>query len=80
MGKVRSMMRRLFNSDVEADDTPSGPQPGAVGLGSHRRADLVVRLGARPSWRAGEHARVAVDVSRLMPQVGEGCRYQIALR
>ncbi|WP_066361521.1 ABC transporter ATP-binding protein [Herbidospora mongoliensis] len=73
-GKARSMMRRLFNSDVEADDTPSGPQPAAVGLGSHRRADLVVRLGARPSWRAGEHARVAVDVSRLMLFTHTGAR------
>ncbi|GAB1817918.1 ABC transporter ATP-binding protein [Herbidospora sp. RD11066] len=73
-GKARSMMRRLFNSDVEADETPSGPQPGPNGLGSHRRADLIVRLGARPSWRAGEHARVAVDVSRLMLFTHTGAR------
>ncbi|WP_061288782.1 ABC transporter ATP-binding protein [Herbidospora cretacea] len=72
--RARSMMRRLFNSDIEADETPSGPQPGPNGLGSHRRADLIVRLGARPSWRAGEHARVAVDVSRLMLFTHTGAR------
>ncbi|WP_245966190.1 ABC transporter ATP-binding protein [Sphaerisporangium album] len=69
-GLIRSMMRRLMSTGdepVERQDAPSGS-------GHHRRADLVVRLGSRPVWRAGEHGRVAVDLSRLMLFTLEGNR------
>ncbi|GII63843.1 sugar ABC transporter ATP-binding protein [Sphaerisporangium krabiense] len=68
-GRIRSMMRRLLATGDERPD-----QEIAVGSGHHRRADLVVRLGARPAWRAGEHGRVSVDLSRLMLFTVEGNR------
>ena len=45
-----------------------------VGSGTHRRADIIVRLGGRPVWRAGEAAKVAVDHARLMIFTPEGAR------
>jgi multiple sugar transport system ATP-binding protein len=70
-GKARSMMRRLLNGGgEEREETP----PPVTDRGTHRRADLIVRLGARPVWRPGEHARVAVDVSRLMLFTSTGAR------
>ncbi|MEU8270043.1 ATP-binding cassette domain-containing protein [Sphaerisporangium sp. NPDC049002] len=71
-GKVRSMMRRLISGEEE--HAPEYIAPSAAGSGTHRRADLVVRLGSRPVWRAGEHGRVAVDLSRLMLFTLEGNR------
>ncbi len=72
-GKTRSIMRRLFNSggDEPEEDTTT---PSAPGNGHHRRADLIVRLGSRPVWKAGQHGRVAVDVSRLMLFTMSGAR------
>ncbi|MDF5753886.1 ATP-binding cassette domain-containing protein [Spongiactinospora sp. TRM90649] len=75
-GRARSMMRRLFSSkepepEPEPDVTPNG-QPASSG--THRRADLIVRLGARPVWRAGEPARVGVDLNRLMLFTNDGSR------
>ncbi|GLW06616.1 sugar ABC transporter ATP-binding protein [Microtetraspora sp. NBRC 13810] len=75
-GRARSMMRRLLSGaqpeppEEEAEET--GGQP--AGSGSHRRADLVVRLGSRPAWRSGEHAKVGVDVNRLMLFTTDGGR------
>ncbi|GII57207.1 sugar ABC transporter ATP-binding protein [Planotetraspora thailandica] len=72
-GRSRSVVRRLLSGGNAAEDgEPAGPVP--AGSGTHRRADLIVRLGARPVWRAGEHGRVAVDVSRLMLFTQDGHR------
>ncbi|GAA1300751.1 sugar ABC transporter ATP-binding protein [Planotetraspora silvatica] len=71
-GRSRSVMRRLLSNgpQEEQEDAPATP----AGSGTHRRADLIVRLGSRPVWRAGEHGRVAVDVSRLMLFTQSGAR------
>jgi multiple sugar transport system ATP-binding protein len=69
-GKARSMIRRLLGSREEHEETIAAPS----GSGTHRRADLIVRLGSRPAWRVGEHGRVAVDVSRLMLFTPSGAR------
>ena len=45
-----------------------------VGSGTHRRSDIIVRLGGRPAWRAGEPAKVAVDQARLMIFTPDGGR------
>ncbi|MEW9529337.1 ABC transporter ATP-binding protein [Microbispora sp. NPDC049125] len=70
-GRARSVMRRLLNGNGQEED-PQAPPPSQ--MGTHRRADLVVRLGNRPVWRAGDHGRVAVDVSRLMLFTQDGAR------
>ncbi|MFG1866001.1 ABC transporter ATP-binding protein [Microbispora bryophytorum] len=71
-GKARSMMRRLLNGSAPAEEEE--PQPALAQSGTHRRADLIVRLGNRPVWRAGDAGRVAVDVSRLMLFTMDGTR------
>ncbi|MEU7915936.1 ABC transporter ATP-binding protein [Microbispora bryophytorum] len=70
-GKARSMMRRLLNGSAPVEEEP---QPALPQSGTHRRADLIVRLGNRPVWRAGDAGRVAVDVSRLMLFTMDGTR------
>ncbi|MEN3539227.1 ATP-binding cassette domain-containing protein [Microbispora sp. ZYX-F-249] len=70
-GRARSMMRRLLNGSTPPEEEPPPPLSQS---GTHRRADLIVRLGNRPVWRAGEHGRVAVDVSRLMLFTMDGKR------
>ncbi|MEV5743254.1 ABC transporter ATP-binding protein [Microbispora rosea] len=72
-GKARSMMRRLLNGSAPAAEEEQ-QQPAASQSGTHRRADLIVRLGNRPVWRAGDAGRVAVDVSRLMLFTMDGTR------
>ncbi|MBG0829933.1 ATP-binding cassette domain-containing protein [Planomonospora sp. ID67723] len=70
--RIRSMMRRLFPSaDAEAD--PQYQNQEQTG-GTHRRADLIVRVGSRPVWRAGEPARVGVDATRLLLFAADGSR------
>ncbi|MEV4298485.1 ABC transporter ATP-binding protein [Microbispora rosea] len=71
-GKARSMMRRLLNGSAPVEEEQ--PPPAASQSGTHRRADLIVRLGNRPVWRAGDAGRVAVDVSRLMLFTMDGTR------
>ncbi|MFC6080626.1 ABC transporter ATP-binding protein [Sphaerisporangium aureirubrum] len=61
--RMRSMVRRLIGN---GEPDPAEDAPPITGSGHHRRSDLVVRLGGRPVWRAGEHGRVAVDLSRIM--------------
>ncbi|GAA0989410.1 ABC transporter ATP-binding protein [Acrocarpospora macrocephala] len=76
-GKARSMMRRLLGpaeQEFAQGESVQSAAAAALGSGSHRRADLIVRLGSRPFWKAGEHARVAVDVSRLMLFTQSGAR------
>ncbi|WP_055478655.1 ATP-binding cassette domain-containing protein [Sphaerimonospora mesophila] len=70
-GKTRSIMRRLLGGGGSSEEEHTPPP---AGYGTHRRADLIVRLGNRPVWRAGEHGRVAVDVSRLMLFTQSGAR------
>ncbi|SDH62149.1 multiple sugar transport system ATP-binding protein [Sinosporangium album] len=72
-GRIRAMVRRLISGPPD-DDIPDHPSGSASNSGSHRRADLIVRLGARPAWRAGDGARVAVDLSRLMVFKLDGSR------
>jgi multiple sugar transport system ATP-binding protein len=71
-GKPRSVLRRLFGGFGEAPHDEAAEEQ--QGNGTHRRADLIVRLGSRPAWRAGEPCKVAVDVSRLMLFTPDGAR------
>ncbi|PZG41835.1 sugar ABC transporter ATP-binding protein [Spongiactinospora gelatinilytica] len=75
--RARSMMRRLLSGgerEPEQEQEPESMLNGASISGTHRRADLIVRLGSRPVWRAGEHARVGVDLNRLMLFTNDGGR------
>jgi multiple sugar transport system ATP-binding protein len=67
--RARALVRRLLSGPQEDEDPPP-----VTGSGSHRRADLIVRLGSRPTWRPGEHARVAVDLSKLLLFTPDGAR------
>ncbi len=66
------LVRRLFSQREEEEREQEQEQhPGS---GGHRRADLIVRLGNRPAWRAGDAAKVAVDHTRLMVFTPDGTR------
>jgi multiple sugar transport system ATP-binding protein len=69
-GRARSIVRRLLSGAAEPDEHEPPPITG----GTHRRADLIVRLGSRPVWRTGERARVGVDLARLMLFTQDGAR------
>ncbi|MBG0817699.1 ABC transporter ATP-binding protein [Planomonospora sp. ID82291] len=71
-GRIRAMMRRLLSSG-EAEAEPQY-QAQDQSSGTHRRADLIVRVGSRPVWRAGEPARVGVDATRLLLFASDGSR------
>jgi multiple sugar transport system ATP-binding protein len=72
-GGLSGLVRRLFPPREE--ETQAQEQVGQhPGSGGHRRADLIVRLGNRPAWRAGDAAKVAVDHTRLMIFTTEGAR------
>ncbi|NUP76411.1 MAG: ATP-binding cassette domain-containing protein [Nonomuraea sp.] len=72
-GGLTGMVRRLFSQREEEREEQE--QVGQnVGSGFHRRSDLIVRLGNRPMWRAGDAAKVAVDLSRLMIFTLDGTR------
>ncbi|SDJ76880.1 ABC transporter ATP-binding protein [Nonomuraea jiangxiensis] len=72
-GKVSGLMRRLFSGQPE--ERPAQEQVGQnPNSGIHRRSDLVIRLGNRPVWRAGDAAKVAVDLSRVMIFTVDGAR------
>ncbi|MFI6181434.1 ABC transporter ATP-binding protein [Nonomuraea sp. NPDC051191] len=72
-GGLTGMVRRLFSQ--RAPEHEEQEQVGQnVGSGFHRRSDLIVRLGNRPMWRAGDAAKVAVDLSRLMIFTLDGAR------
>ncbi|MEU8248391.1 ATP-binding cassette domain-containing protein [Nonomuraea sp. NPDC048916] len=73
-GGLGGMMRRMFGGREEESHQDQEQVGQNVGGGFHRRADLVVRLGGRPVWRAGEPAKVAVDVNRLMIFTPDGAR------
>jgi multiple sugar transport system ATP-binding protein len=72
-GKLTGMVRRLFSQPQEEPQNQEqvGQHPGS---GFHRRSDLIIRLGNRPIWRAGDAAKVAVDLSRLMIFTLDGAR------
>ncbi|GAA5069625.1 multiple sugar transport system ATP-binding protein [Thermocatellispora tengchongensis] len=71
--RARSMIRRLINGSApEPEHDPTANGNGHSG--SHRRADLIVRLGSRPVWRAGEYAKVGVDLNRIMLFTTDGNR------
>ncbi len=70
-GRAMAVLRRLLPGNA-AEPEPEQEQE-QIG-GTHRRADLIVRLGSRPVWRAGEPARVGVDASRLMLFTLDGSR------
>ncbi|MER6506488.1 ATP-binding cassette domain-containing protein [Nonomuraea sp. NPDC001636] len=72
-GGLSGMVRRLFSQRPQEHEEQE--QVGQnVGSGFHRRSDLIVRLGNRPMWRAGDAAKVAVDLSRLMIFTLDGAR------
>lgn len=72
-GGLRGMVRRLFGAPEEehAEQEQVGHN---LRDGSHRRADLIVRLGVRPAWRTGDPAKIGVDISRLMLFKLDGAR------
>jgi multiple sugar transport system ATP-binding protein len=72
-GRTRAIMRRLMPRSVPEEAEPHQTQE-QVGGGTHRRADLIVRVGSRPVWRSGEPARVGIDVTRLMLFAPDGSR------
>ncbi|GAA3136446.1 ABC transporter ATP-binding protein [Planomonospora alba] len=71
-GRIRSVVRRLLNGEDAHAEPQYQAQDGSAG--THRRADLIVRIGSRPVWRAGEPARVGVDASRLLLFTADGSR------
>ncbi|MEU4233699.1 ATP-binding cassette domain-containing protein [Nonomuraea sp. NPDC026600] len=72
-GGLGGLVRRLFSQREEEREQQE--QVGQnVGSGTHRRSDIIVRLGGRPVWRAGEPAKVAVDQARLMIFTPDGAR------
>ncbi|MEV4114560.1 ATP-binding cassette domain-containing protein [Nonomuraea sp. NPDC049695] len=73
-GKLSGLVRRMFSSSREEEHQEQervGQHPNS---GIHRRSDIIVRLGNRPVWRAGDAAKVAVDLSRLMIFTLDGAR------
>ncbi|MEV6156378.1 ATP-binding cassette domain-containing protein [Nonomuraea sp. NPDC052129] len=66
------LVRRMFSNREEREEQEQVGQN--VGSGIHRRSDIIVRLGGRPVWRAGEPAKVAIDQSRLMIFTPDGAR------
>ncbi|UBU17312.1 ABC transporter ATP-binding protein [Nonomuraea gerenzanensis] len=72
-GKLSGLVRRLFpRQEPEWQDQEQvGTHPNS---GIHRRSDLIVRLGGRPIWRAGDAAKVGVDLSRIMIFTMDGAR------
>ncbi|GGO71597.1 ABC transporter ATP-binding protein [Nonomuraea cavernae] len=73
-GGFGGVVRRMFGGGRQEEPQEQervGQNPTG---GFHRRSDLVVRLGGRPAWRAGDAAKVAVDVSRLMIFTPDGAR------
>jgi multiple sugar transport system ATP-binding protein len=73
--RAKALLRRLLMGRSEEPE----PEPIATS-GTHRRADLIVRLGSRPVWRAGDHARVAVDMSKILLFTPDGARIDRPLR
>ncbi|MEV5410435.1 ATP-binding cassette domain-containing protein [Thermopolyspora sp. NPDC052614] len=67
--RAKALVRRLLSGTHEEPDPPP-----VNASGSHRRADLIVRLGSRPVWRAGEHARVSVDLAKMLLFTPDGAR------
>ncbi|MFC4120308.1 ABC transporter ATP-binding protein [Nonomuraea zeae] len=73
-GRLTKLVRRLFSHEEQQqhqDQERVGQHPNS---GIHRRSDLIVRLGNRPIWRAGDAAKVGVDLSRLMIFTSDGAR------
>ncbi|GAA4920115.1 multiple sugar transport system ATP-binding protein [Nonomuraea thailandensis] len=72
-GKLSGLVRRLFPRQEQEwqDQEQVGANPNS---GIHRRSDLIVRLGGRPIWRAGDAAKVGVDLSRIMIFTPDGAR------
>ncbi|MEV0198874.1 ATP-binding cassette domain-containing protein [Nonomuraea sp. NPDC050691] len=71
-GRIGAFVKRMFGHEEERQEQEqAGQHPGS---GVHRRADLIVRLGGRPAWRAGDAAKVGVDTSRLMIFTLDGAR------
>ncbi|MEU7742337.1 ATP-binding cassette domain-containing protein [Nonomuraea sp. NPDC049158] len=66
------LVRRMFSQPEEREEQEKVGQN--VGSGIHRRSDIIVRLGGRPVWRAGEPAKVAIDQNRLMIFTPDGAR------
>jgi multiple sugar transport system ATP-binding protein len=72
-GKLSGLVRRLFPRQEQ--EWQEQEQVGAhANSGIHRRSDLIVRLGNRPIWRAGDAAKVGVDLSRIMIFTMDGAR------
>ncbi|MGW6505021.1 ABC transporter ATP-binding protein [Nonomuraea angiospora] len=73
-GKLSGLVRRLFSAQREEDHQAQEQVGQHPNSGIHRRSDLIVRLGNRPVWRAGDAAKVAIDLSRIMIFTLDGAR------
>ncbi|WP_049576837.1 ABC transporter ATP-binding protein [Nonomuraea sp. SBT364] len=73
-GGIAGLVRRLLPQRAEPEQQEQEQTGQHPGSGIHRRADLIVRLGNRPVWRAGDAAKVGVDPNRLMLFTTEGTR------
>ncbi|MDX3105726.1 ABC transporter ATP-binding protein [Nonomuraea angiospora] len=73
-GKLSGLVRRLFSAQREEEHQEQEQVGQHPNSGIHRRSDLIVRLGNRPVWRAGDAAKVAIDLSRIMIFTLDGAR------
>ncbi|MBE1593195.1 ABC transporter ATP-binding protein [Nonomuraea angiospora] len=73
-GKLSGLVRRIFSAQREEEHQEQEQVGQHPNSGIHRRSDLIVRLGNRPVWRAGDAAKVAIDLSRIMIFTLDGAR------
>jgi multiple sugar transport system ATP-binding protein len=68
----RGLVRRLMRTTgILAEEAPVHPAPHG---GTHRRSDLVFRLGSRSGISAGDTVRLSVDTDRMLLFAEDGRR------
>ncbi|WP_283133230.1 ABC transporter ATP-binding protein [Rhizohabitans arisaemae] len=65
-GGAGKQIRKLFSRLTPTPAAPPDPVSPPSHSGSHRRADLFVRLGSRQMWSPGQDVQVTLDMSRLL--------------
>jgi multiple sugar transport system ATP-binding protein len=63
--RTRNWARSALDLPFHHGRESGKPHPGSDGHGSHRRADLVLRLDSPRGWAVGQAVSVKVDVPRL---------------
>jgi multiple sugar transport system ATP-binding protein len=78
--RVRTSLSRLFGSADDHHTTAAAYMPGSAAVtgsgrgGSHRRSDLVFRVGSSRGLAPGDNVHLAVDVDRILIFGGDGGR------